>query len=133
MKKRVSYFRAQKRGAEIFGGSNTGVFDKKVVHAVIFFFSDIIFAHRQWWNAEKSFSARYYLKKNIPTFLFLFIYITSTEGKVVYIIQGNHLNDIIFNINSIILDDFTFTIGTFIALINPIPITSTCRNEIPIV
>ena len=41
----------------------------------IFFCQTDLFAHRQWWNTEKSFSARYYWKKNVMTFLFLFIYI----------------------------------------------------------
>ena len=55
MKKRVSYFRAQKKASEIFVGSNTGVFDKKSsARGKLFFFSDRFFLLTDNGETQKS-------------------------------------------------------------------------------
>ncbi len=75
---------------------------------------------------ESSSSSSYYR-------LFLFRDVASSEGQVVYMIEGNNLNDKLWARDSMLRDDGDVTIGTYIALLNPCPITSTWCNEIPIV
>ena len=76
-------------------------------------------------NKEASASSHYYR-------LFLFRDVSSNDGQVVYMVEGKNRNANLWTRNPMLRDDGTLTIGTYICVMNPRPITSTWCNEIPI-
>ena len=73
---------------------------------------------------EASASSHYYR-------LFLFRDVSSKNGQVVYMVEGKGRNDNLWKRNPMLRDNGVVTIGTYICVINPLPITSTWCNEIP--
>ena len=65
--------------------------------------------------------------------LFLFRDLISPDGKVVYIVEGKHMNDKIWARYPLLHDNGVLTIGTYIGVINPMPINQWFCNEIPII
>ena len=52
---------------------------------------------------------------------------------MVYIVEGKHMNDKIWTRYPLLRDNGKFTIGTYIGIINPMPINQWFCNEIPII
>lgn len=75
---------------------------------------------------ETAMSSQYYR-------LFLFRDVSSKDGRVVYIVEGKHLNDRLWGRYPLLRDKGVVTVGTYIVILNPHPITSRFCNEIPIV
>ena len=75
---------------------------------------------------EGSLSSQYYR-------LFLFRDVTSTDGQVVYIVEGKNMNDKLWARYPLLRDNGVVTIGTYITILNPLPITMKFCNEIPII
>ena len=65
--------------------------------------------------------------------LFLFRDISTNDGQVVYIVEGTNRNDRLWERSPSLRDNGCVTIGTYICIINPQPITSWFCNEIPII
>ena len=65
--------------------------------------------------------------------LFLFRDISTNDGQVVYIVEGKNRNDRLWERDPSLCDNGCVTIGTYISIINPQPITSWFCNEIPII
>ena len=65
--------------------------------------------------------------------LFLFRDLISPDGKVVYIVEGKHMNDKLWARYPLLRDNGVLTIGTYIGVINPMPINQWFCNEIPII
>ena len=65
--------------------------------------------------------------------LFLFRDLISPDGKVVYIVEGKHMNDNLWARYPLLHDNGVLTIGTYIGVINPMPINQWFCNEIPII
>ena len=76
-------------------------------------------------NKDLSSSSQYYR-------LLLFRDLISLDGKVVYIVEGKHMNDKLWGRFPLLRDNGVVTIGTYIGVINPMPITQWFCNEIPI-
>ena len=80
-----------------------------------------------------------YLKKNNKTLssnsmylrLFLFRDVASTSGEVVYMIEGKKINDNIWTMFTLLRDNGFVSIGTYIVVYNPFPITTRFFNETP--
>ena len=64
--------------------------------------------------------------------LFLFRNITTRDGQVAYIVEGKYRNDSLWSRTTSYRDNGVLTVGTYICIINPVPITSWFCNEIPI-
>lgn len=75
---------------------------------------------------ENSLSSQYYR-------LLLFRDISCKKGQVVYIVEGRHVNDHLWLRYPLLRDNGVVTIGTYIAIINPLPITTMFCNEIPMI
>jgi len=65
--------------------------------------------------------------------LFLFRDITSKTGEVVYVVEGKNRNDRIWGRSPALRDNGGVTIGTYVCIMNPLPVTSWFCNEIPII
>ena len=75
---------------------------------------------------DTSMSSSYYR-------LFLFRDVLSTDGRVLYIVEGNSMNDKLWSRYPLLRDNGVVSVGTYITILNPLPITSRFCNEIPIV
>ena len=58
---------------------------------------------------------------------------TSTVGEVVYIIESNHVNKFLWKRESELRDNGVLTIGTCIAILNPLPIKALLGGKVPII
>ena len=65
--------------------------------------------------------------------LFLFRDVYSSKGDVVYMVEAKCTNERLWLRNASLRDNGTITIGTYIAVINPRPITTRLINDIPMV
>ena len=65
--------------------------------------------------------------------LFLFRDVNSKKGDVVYMVEAKCTNERLWLRNTSFRDNGTITIGTYIAVINPRPITTKLINDIPMV
>lgn len=63
--------------------------------------------------------------------LFLFRDVSSNDGHVLYIVENKNLNDKIWNRFSILRDNGVVTIGSYITIFNPQPISNFFYNEVP--
>ena len=63
--------------------------------------------------------------------LFLFRDVSSKDGQVVYIVENKNLNDKLWNRFAILRDNGVVTIGSYITILNPLPITNFFYNEVP--
>ena len=82
----------------------------------------------------------YYNKKNKKEVtgsqyyrLLLFRDLMSPDGKVVYMIDGKHMNEKMWTRYPLLRDNGTVTIGTYVGLMNPRPINQWFCNVIPII
>ena len=75
---------------------------------------------------DSSISSSYYS-------LFLFRDVLSIDGNVLYIVEGNSMNDKLWSRYPLLRDNGVVSVGTYISILNPLPITSRFCNEIPIV
>ena len=89
-------------------------------------------------NSTTSYQSYYNKKKSNASGsssyfrLLLFHDVSSDDGEVVYIVEKNNLNQSIWSRNALLRDFGVVSIGTYIAVINPMPITTMFCNEIPI-
>ena len=75
---------------------------------------------------EGSMTSQFYI-------LLLFRDVSSKEGQVVYIIENNNQNDKLWNKYTLLRDNGVVTIGTYITILNPLPITNWFYNQIPMI
>ena len=75
---------------------------------------------------DGSLSSHYYR-------LMLFCDVTSKIGQVVYIVEGKSVNDRLWSRFPLLRDNGVVSIGTYITIINPLPITKMFCNEIPMI
>ena len=92
-------------------------------------------------NGQNNMTAyQSYYKKNNKTIssnshyfrLFLFRDVASTSGEVVYMIEGKQMNDKLWARNPLLRDNGVLTVGSYIIVFNPLPITTRFCNEIPL-
>ena len=76
-------------------------------------------------KGKESGSSRY-------TRLFLFRDVSTADGQVVYIIEARKQNDLLWSKFPEKRDNGTVTIGSYIVVLNPKPITIKMSNDIPI-
>ena len=75
---------------------------------------------------ENSLSSHYFR-------LLLFRDVTSKDGQVVYIVEGKNVNDKLWARYPLLRDNGVVSIGTYITIFNPLPITTMFCNEIPMI
>ncbi len=92
-------------------------------------------------NGQNNMTAyQSYYKKNNKTIssnshyfrLFLFRDVASTSGEVVYMIEGKQMNDKLWARNPLLRDNGVLSVGSYIIVFNPLPITTRFCNEIPL-
>ena len=65
--------------------------------------------------------------------LLLFRDVTSSDGHVVYMVEGKRMNDQLWSKFPLLRDNGVVTIGSYISVMNPNPITTMFCNEIPLI
>lgn len=78
-------------------------------------------------NKKKNESTNYQYYR-----LFLFRDISSSSGQVVYMVEGKAMNDKLWSKNPEIRETGVVTIGTYIDILSPLPITAMFFNDTPI-
>lgn len=77
-------------------------------------------------NNKKETSSSHYYR------LLLFRDVSCKSGRVVYVVEGGNMNDMIWNIFPQLRDNGVVSIGSYICVINPLPITKFFSNDIHI-